>query len=142
MRILNISNIIRALAVVVAFACYGCIDVSSSTPPSTNAVDSTANVTVTTATPGGTATASVSSGNNSTRAGWTIGGGSEWAFWDRWSAKLEYLYIDLGTFSSTFAFAGLPGASLASLTTSSHVTDNIFRAGINYHFGAPWTPPH
>jgi outer membrane immunogenic protein len=105
-------------------------------------VDSTANVTVTTATPGGTATASVSSSNNSTRAGWTIGGGSEWAFWDRWSAKLEYLYIDLGTFSSTFAFAGLPGASLASLTTSSHVTDNIFRAGINYHFGAPWTPPH
>jgi hypothetical protein len=35
MRILNITNIIRALAIVAAFACYGCIDVSSSTPPST-----------------------------------------------------------------------------------------------------------
>lgn len=57
-------------------------------------VDSTASLTVTTATPGGTATASVSSGNNSTRAGWTIGGGTEWAFSDRWSASSN-------TFTST-----------------------------------------
>ena len=32
----NLSNIFRALAIVAAFACSGCIDVSSSTPPSTN----------------------------------------------------------------------------------------------------------
>jgi outer membrane immunogenic protein len=25
-----------------------------------------------------------------TRPGWTVGGGVEWAFWDNWSAKVEY----------------------------------------------------
>ncbi|HLI80121.1 MAG TPA: hypothetical protein VKV03_09065 [Candidatus Binataceae bacterium] len=42
MGILNISNIIRTLAIVAALACCGCIDVSSSTPPSTNTTCTTA----------------------------------------------------------------------------------------------------
>ena len=29
--------------------------------------------------------------------GWTVGGGIEYAFLDNWSAKIEYLYVDLGT---------------------------------------------
>ena len=35
--------------------------------------------------------------------GWTAGGGVEYAFSDSWTAKLEYLYADLGdvTYSST-----------------------------------------
>src|SRR5262249_18389081 len=36
-----------------------------------------------------------------TRAGWTVGGGGEWAFSPNWSAKIEYLHIDLGTVSYT-----------------------------------------
>jgi hypothetical protein len=32
----NLSNLLRALAFVAAFACCGCIDVSSSTPPSSS----------------------------------------------------------------------------------------------------------
>ena len=24
------------------------------------------------------------------RTGWTVGGGIEWAFWNNWSAKVEY----------------------------------------------------
>jgi hypothetical protein len=32
----NLSNILRALVIVAAFACGGCIDISSNTPPSTN----------------------------------------------------------------------------------------------------------
>lgn len=28
--------------------------------------------------------------------GWTAGGGAEWAFSPNWSAKLEYLYSDIG----------------------------------------------
>jgi outer membrane immunogenic protein len=31
-----------------------------------------------------------------TRTGWTAGGGLEWMFSPNWSAKLEYLYYDLG----------------------------------------------
>jgi len=32
-----------------------------------------------------------------TRVGWTVGAGVETAFANNWSAKLEYLYVDLGT---------------------------------------------
>ncbi|MCX8570806.1 hypothetical protein NDO48_17445 [Aminobacter sp. MET-1] len=32
-----------------------------------------------------------------TEAGWTAGGGLEWAFNDKWSAKAEHLFVDLGT---------------------------------------------
>ena len=35
MRI-NLKNILRALALVAAFACFGCIDISSNTPPKLN----------------------------------------------------------------------------------------------------------
>ena len=31
-----------------------------------------------------------------TRVGWTVGGGLEWMFLPNWSAKVEYLYYDLG----------------------------------------------
>ena len=31
--------------------------------------------------------------------GWTVGGGLEYAFAPSWSAKVEYLYYDLGTLS-------------------------------------------
>jgi outer membrane immunogenic protein len=30
------------------------------------------------------------------RPGWTIGAGLEWAFWDNWSARLEYDFYDFG----------------------------------------------
>ena len=32
------------------------------------------------------------------RIGWTVGGGIEWAFAANWTAKAEFLYIDLGSF--------------------------------------------
>lgn len=32
-----------------------------------------------------------------TKTGWTAGGGLEWAFNDKWSAKAEYLFVDLGS---------------------------------------------
>ncbi len=31
-----------------------------------------------------------------THVGWTVGAGVEWALLDNWSAKVEYLYLDLG----------------------------------------------
>jgi outer membrane immunogenic protein len=62
-----------------------------------------------------------------TDVGWTVGAGIEWAFWDKWSAKLEYLYMDLGD-SQTIVLA--PAATL----TTNHMTDNIVRVGANLHF--------
>ncbi len=56
-----------------------------------------------------------------TRAGWTIGGGLEAHLGGPWSAKVEYLYVDLGR-----------GASIAGSDASLHA--NVVRAGLNYHF--------
>src|SRR5205823_2487154 len=75
---------------------------------------------------------SASSSTSSTHAGWTVGAGIEAKFARNWSGKLEYLYMDLGTFSSSVALA----APTISATVSSRVTDHIFRAGINYQFDA------
>lgn len=57
-----------------------------------------------------------------TTAGWTIGAGAEVGFAPNWSAKLEYLYIDLST--SQFAITGVSNGYSAS----------VVRAGVNYHF--------
>ena len=35
------------------------------------------------------------------QAGWTVGAGVEWAFAENWTAKLEYLYVDLGNATVT-----------------------------------------
>jgi outer membrane immunogenic protein len=67
---------------------------------------------------------------NTTRAGWTAGGGIEGWFGQNWSAKLEYLYIDLGSFSNTFTGVGV----FTPVVLTSHVTDNIVRVGVDYHF--------
>ena len=65
---------------------------------------------------------------NDTKAGWTVGGGVEYAFLGGWSAKLEYLYVDLGTTTCQAANCGL--ASDANVA----ITQNIIRAGLNYRF--------
>ena len=86
-------------------------------------------ITVTTITPLGLPFGVTRSGSQS-KFGWTLGGGIEAMFGSNWSGKLEYLYMDLGTVSATNN-AGIIGSNL-----STRVTDNIFRAGINYHFSA------
>ena len=89
-------------------------------------------VSVTAVTPGGTATVGSSATVNNDRAGWTAGVGSEWIFAPQWSAKLEYLYMDYGHINDGFVGPG-PGA-IATLGINSHVTDNVVRVGVNYHF--------
>jgi outer membrane immunogenic protein len=61
-----------------------------------------------------------------TRFGWTGGGGLEYAFMGAWSAKVEYLYVDLGKASCSVATCGV--ATDVTFKTS------IVRGGINYHF--------
>jgi outer membrane immunogenic protein len=66
---------------------------------------------------------------NATPSGWTIGGGAELALGPNWSARLEYLYVDLGTVNSTIVVPGAP-----SLTDSARIQINVVRAGVNYRF--------
>jgi outer membrane immunogenic protein len=73
--------------------------------------------------------ASVAFTLHETRHGWTAGGGIEVAFAPGWSAKLEYLYLDLGSESTGMVFAGLP-----TIVDDAHLTMNVVRAGVNYRF--------
>jgi outer membrane immunogenic protein len=75
-------------------------------------------------------------GNSTTKAGWTVGGGLEGQIVGNWTAKVEYLYIDLGTVTSGTLVTPIvaPGRGLLATSISSHVTDNIVRIGINYKF--------
>jgi outer membrane immunogenic protein len=85
-------------------------------------------------TPAGTPVA-VAGSSSDTRFGWTVGGGIEAMFASNWSAKIEYLYVDLGKISSTAIFPTAAGVPLG-VSLNSRITDNIVRAGINYHFSA------
>jgi outer membrane immunogenic protein len=71
--------------------------------------------------------------------GWTVGGGIEGAIGSGWSVRLEYLYLDLGNVSGTFAssLAAAGGATTLIGGFTSHVKDNIARAGLNYKFSGP-----
>lgn len=62
-----------------------------------------------------------------TKAGWTVGAGVEYGISRNWSAKAEYLHLDLGT--ATFM-----GAASGTSTLKAPVTDDIVRAGLNYHW--------
>lgn len=54
--------------------------------------------------------------------GWVAGGGLEVGFAPRWSAKAEYLYLDLA--SRNYSLTG----------TSNGLAANLIRLGVNYHF--------
>ena len=66
-------------------------------------------------------------GGTATNAGWTLGGGIEFALPGNWTAKAEYLRVDLGSFNCTGCSA-LPGDNVS-------MQQNVIRAGVNYHFG-------
>jgi outer membrane immunogenic protein len=61
---------------------------------------------------------------DTTKMGWTAGGGVEWMFLPRWSVKAEYLYIDSGSTDLT----------VAGVTVSGKLKDQVARLGVNYHF--------
>jgi outer membrane immunogenic protein len=78
--------------------------------------------------------------SSQTRVGYTVGGGIEGAIGGNWTAKLEYLFVDLGRTSGSFATA-IPASGGGAVTSgtlasnySSHVTDNLLRFGVNYNF--------
>jgi outer membrane immunogenic protein len=82
--------------------------------------------------------------SKNTNLGWTAGVGIEGVIGGNWTAKLEYLYVDLGTVSGSYLTAipavggfgvGLAPAGFVTSNYSSHITDNILRVGVNYKFG-------
>jgi outer membrane immunogenic protein len=68
---------------------------------------------------------------SSTQVGWTAGVGVEYAIWPNWTAKLEYLFVDLANASCPVGNCGATGG----LNTSVSLNENIIRAGFNYKFG-------
>jgi outer membrane immunogenic protein len=76
--------------------------------------------------------------------GWTAGGGIEAAIGGGWSARVEYLYLDLGRVSNTFnsaIFTAGGGPPLVG-SFSSRITDSIVRGGLNYKFSGPVIPKY
>jgi outer membrane immunogenic protein len=75
--------------------------------------------------------------------GWTVGAGLEWAFAENWTAKVEYLFVDLaqnaacnhGYSCGYDRFA--PDATHGALNASDVVklNENIIRVGINFKYG-------
>ncbi|MEH2511774.1 outer membrane immunogenic protein [Nitrobacteraceae bacterium AZCC 1564] len=72
-----------------------------------------------------------------TKTGYTVGGGIETPFeflglfGKNWTAKTEYLYIDLGRSTDTYTIGGFDH------TFTTRVQEHIFRTGLNYHFNSP-----
>ena len=81
------------------------------------------------------------------KVGWTAGGGFEWAFAANWTAKAEFLYVDLGSFDyvSPITSFGSPFATTdgRAWNTSIDAKEYVARVGINYlfHFGPPAYAP-
>jgi outer membrane immunogenic protein len=73
-------------------------------------------------------------GGNETRWGWMAGAGVEYAFYDNWSAKIEYNY--LGFRHSSLQFTDTTGQFF--LNTDIQQQIHIVKAGINYRWG--WAP--
>ena len=65
-------------------------------------------------------------GVHDTQVGWTVGGGVEAAIAGNWTAKVEYLYVDLGDIDCA--------AGSCSLPTNVDFKTNVVRAGLNLRF--------
>jgi len=71
---------------------------------------------------------------NETRFGWMVGAGVEYAFFDNWSAKVEYNYLDFHTSTLNFADTTQQFISNVSIQQQLH----LVKVGLNYRWG--WAP--
>jgi outer membrane immunogenic protein len=90
---------------------------------------------------GGGAAGNVQTGLNTlslqstTEFGWTAGAGIEWAFADNWTAKVEYLYVDLEKSNcNTSANCGFDALPSTVANNSVNFTESMIRAGVNFKF--------
>lgn len=77
--------------------------------------------------------------NGPVRVGWTAGGGLEYMVTSAWSVKVEYLYVDLGSFSyagpcvSPGFICGIPSPPAYQTTVTTR--ENVVRAGLDFQLG-------
>lgn len=65
--------------------------------------------------------------------GWTVGGGLEYAVWQNWTLKAEYLYVSLNSKPFTESTSNVP--TPASIVANfGRTTFNVARVGLNYRF--------
>jgi outer membrane immunogenic protein len=74
------------------------------------------------------ATAPGFAGASQTNAGWTVGGGLEFALTNNVTAKAEYLHVDLGNMNCGFSCGVAAGNNVT-------LREDIVRGGVNYRFG-------
>ncbi len=67
-----------------------------------------------------------------TRAGWTVGGGIEYAVTNNWSIRAEYRYSDFGR-SSDYPF---PTQTFGTVLFTHHLTESQVQAGFSYKFNS------
>lgn len=72
--------------------------------------------------------AGLTTDENKWRWGYTVGGGIEMMLMPNWSAKAEYLYVNLGDKTNYRVIGSNDGESVL-------VRSSIVRVGLNYHFG-------
>jgi iron complex outermembrane receptor protein len=74
--------------------------------------------------------------NNATEPGWTAGGGVEFTFAANWTAKAEYLFVDLanGSCATDCAIQNANGPALIP-NVAVKFNESLVRAGINYRIG-------
>jgi outer membrane immunogenic protein len=80
-----------------------------------------------------------SSGFSKTLAGWTVGGGLEYAVTNNWSLRAEYRYSDFGHYTD-FPFSNVAIApAVFNATTGHRLTEHQVQGGFSYKFDT--SPP-
>jgi outer membrane immunogenic protein len=67
------------------------------------------------------------------RAGWTIGGGAEWAFSRKWSLKGEYRYSQFSGVNAKGSTTLTDGSTTYIGHSSGPIRENSVRVGVEYH---------
>jgi outer membrane immunogenic protein len=68
--------------------------------------------------------------------GWVAGAGVETALGGNWTAKFEYLFMDLGSATGSADFVVNPAFAIVErVVGTTTFRDHVFRAGVNYKFG-------
>jgi outer membrane immunogenic protein len=72
-------------------------------------------------------------GGSSTRAGWTVGGGLEYAFTNNWTAKVEGLYVNIDR-GNRYGTVETDGGLVYGVSQSKNNDFGVVRVGLNYKF--------